>query len=351
MSTIKTAAAKVGGLMKMRYLSIALTLALSLRLVGSVRADIPPPPDYVEKCTVANKQTTTSECLACSSGYFALNKCSGLLTPYCYSKVCQTYGASVFSELWCRTKGEGVPAVPADTLAKVNASGSVSLDGGTATAPSSCLPYTPPATPDAGGAGGQGGSSALGGSGGKGGSGGQSVIGGSSAAGGTGGQSVIASTLPAGGSGGQSIVASASATGGTGGQSVVASVPATGGAGGQSTIGATTAPGGTGGQSPIGTTTAPGGTGGQSVVTSAPATGGSGGQSVVASVPAAGGNIAVGLSSATTGAGGAIANDAGKPNDSSGCAVGGWISAKALGPWLLAGLFGAIVMLARRRRR
>jgi hypothetical protein len=30
---------------------------------------------------------------------------------------------------------------------------------------------------------------------------------------------------------------------------------------------------------------------------------------------------------------------------------GGWLSAKALGPWLLAGLFGAIVMLARRRRR
>jgi hypothetical protein len=58
----------------------------------------------------------------------------------------------------------------------------------------------------------------------------------------------------------------------------------------------------------------------------------------------------VGLSSATTGAGGAIANDAGKPNDSSGCAVGGWLSANTLGPWLLAGLFGAIVMLARRRR-
>jgi hypothetical protein len=38
-------------------------------------------------------------------------------------------------------------------------------------------------------------------------------------------------------------------------------------------------------------------------------------------------------------------------NDSSGCAVGGWVSAKTLGPWLLAGLFGAIVMLARRQRR
>jgi hypothetical protein len=31
--------------------------------------------------------------------------------------------------------------------------------------------------------------------------------------------------------------------------------------------------------------------------------------------------------------------------------VGGWFSAKTFGPWLLAGLFGAIVMLARRRRR
>jgi hypothetical protein len=31
--------------------------------------------------------------------------------------------------------------------------------------------------------------------------------------------------------------------------------------------------------------------------------------------------------------------------------VGGWLSTKALGPWILAGLFGAAVMLARRRRR
>jgi hypothetical protein len=326
--------------MKMRYLSVALTVALSLTLVGSVRADIPPPPDYVEKCTVANKQTTTSECLACSSGYFALNKCSGLLTPYCYSKVCQTYGASVFSELWCRTKGEGVPAVPADTLAKVNASGSISFDGGTATAPSSCLPYTPPATPDAGGTGGQGGASALGGSGGRGGSGGQSVIGGSSAA---------------AGSGGQSVVASASATGGTGGQSVVVStlsstLPSTlpsGGTGGQSVVASA---GGTGGQSAVASAPATGGTGGQSVV-EAPATGGTSGSNIVASAPAAGGTIAVGLSStaATAGAGSAV--DAGKPNDSGGCAVGGWLSANTLGPWLLAGLFGAIVMLARRRRR
>jgi hypothetical protein len=31
--------------------------------------------------------------------------------------------------------------------------------------------------------------------------------------------------------------------------------------------------------------------------------------------------------------------------------VGGWLSVKAFGPWLLAGLFGLVVTLARRRRR
>jgi hypothetical protein len=56
----------------------------------------------------------------------------------------------------------------------------------------------------------------------------------------------------------------------------------------------------------------------------------------------------------TTGGTGGLGGSAIKPNDSnysSGCAVGGWLSAKALGPWLLAGLFGAVVALARRRRR
>jgi len=55
---------------------------------------------------------------------------------------------------------------------------------------------------------------------------------------------------------------------------------------------------------------------------------------------------------ATGGTGSTSASNAGKPDDSSsGCSVGGWLSVKALGPWLLAGLFGAIVTLARRRRR
>lgn len=103
--------------------------------------------------------------------------------------------------------------------------------------------------------------------------------------------------------------------------------------------------GGTGGQSAIGGTTAVVGTGGQNAVTTA---------SVVSNTGGQGGGLVAGDSGTvgTGGAGGTSGSDRGKPDDSSGCAVGGgWLSAKALGPWLLAGLFGAIVMLARRRRR
>ena len=308
--------------MKIRCFGLALTLAGSLALARSARGDIPPPDGYVETCTIANQQTATSECLACRAVYFATDRCSQLLSPYCYSKVCRTWGGSAYTEVWCRTKGAGVPAVPSETLAALIPSTPLTAapDGGTAPAPSSCLPYAPPAAPDAGGAGGQGGASAQGGSGGRGGTGGQSVIGGTSAVGGTGGRSVIGGITAAGGTGVQSVVGGTIAAGGTGGQILSGGAIAAGGTGGQSVIGGTTA------------------TGGQSALTSTPATGGATAVGGAGVAPAGG-------------AGGTSGSDRGKPDDSSGCAVGGWLSAKALGPWLLAGLFGMIVMLARRRRR
>jgi hypothetical protein len=53
----------------------------------------------------------------------------------------------------------------------------------------------------------------------------------------------------------------------------------------------------------------------------------------------------------TAGASGPSSSGAGKSSDGSGCAVGGWVSVKALGPWILAGLFAALVALRPRRRR
>ena len=257
--------AGTGRATKIRYFGLALTAVGSLTLAGAARADIPPPADYVETCTLANKQTATSECLACAADYNNFGRCSPLLSPYCYSKVCKTWGASAYTELWCRLKGQGAP-VPSEILNIL----SPTIwplppvpDGGPTTG--GCLPYVPPApAPDA--------------------------------------------SAPA-----------APDADGTGGQ---------GGA------------------------LAAGGTGGQSAVASAPAAGGTGGQSVVTSAPPAGGNFAMGGSGmAATGAAGGTSGSDSKPSDSSGCAVGGWLSAKALGPWLLAGLFGVVVTLARRRRR
>ena len=126
-----------------------------------------------------------------------------------------------------------------------------------------------------------------------------------------------------------------SSDGGLGGAGGASAQGGSGGRGGTTAAGGTTATGGT---------TAAGGTGGQSAVTSAPATGGTGGQG---GVSVAGGSAIA----AAGGAGGSGGSDGSQPDNSTGCAVGGWLSAKALAPWLLAGLFGAIVMLARRRRR
>jgi len=228
----------------------------------------------------------------------AADRCIPLLTPYCYVKVCQAWGGTAFSEVLCRTKGDGVPSVPAETLSLLSPGGwplPSAPDGGPTTAPSTCLPYSLPApAPDA-------------------------------------------SVTAAGGAGGQGGIL---ATGDTGGQGGVTSAPAGGDTGGQSGVFPT---GDTGGQIAVASTPAAGGTGGQGGVISAPAGGDTGGQSGV--LAAAGTSL-----TATSGAGGTGGSDI-KPSDSSGCAVGGWLSAKALGPWLLAGLFGVIVTLARRRRR
>jgi hypothetical protein len=146
--------------MNTRWFGLALTLAGSLTLARPAWADLPPPDGYVETCTIANQQTPTSECLICWATRGMADRCDPLLLPYCYTNVCHAWSGS--DEVWCRTKGAGVPPVPAETLNTLRPSGfplPAAIDGGPVTAPSSCLPYTP------GGAGGQGGVSATGGSG------------------------------------------------------------------------------------------------------------------------------------------------------------------------------------------
>jgi hypothetical protein len=115
-------------------------------------ADVAPPDGYVEECTVAKKTTADTECLECKGlhpGAENAERCTTLLTPYCYTSVCHAYGATVFTEVWCRTKGPEVPTVPdeiAAQLMQTSAPVPVAGDAGTIADTGTCLPYSPPST-------------------------------------------------------------------------------------------------------------------------------------------------------------------------------------------------------------
>ena len=136
--------------MRMRICTFQTALVLISASATPVLADIAPPPE--ETCTVAKQQSPTSECLACNGEYDQTDRCSNLLAPYCFTKVCQTRGTATWTEIMCRTKDANAPVVPSDTMNLVTATGyplPVVPAGMVTTAPSTCMPYTPP-TPSTG---------------------------------------------------------------------------------------------------------------------------------------------------------------------------------------------------------
>jgi hypothetical protein len=138
--------------MPIRTWFAAPTLLFSLMFTSHAAADVAPPDGYVEECTVAKKTTADTECLECKGlhpGAENADRCTTLLSPYCYTSVCHAYGATVFTEVWCRTKGPDVPAVPneiATQLMQTSAPLPVEGDAGTTPSAGTCLPYTPPPT-------------------------------------------------------------------------------------------------------------------------------------------------------------------------------------------------------------
>jgi hypothetical protein len=127
-------------------------LVLAFLTAGATHAwaDVPPPSDYVEQCTLAKKQTTTSECLECRAWMSHINRCANTLSSYCYTKVCQSYGASAWTEVLCRAKDPGAPVVPSATLSVLvapSADEPYSADGGVDGVPGTCASYTSPPAP------------------------------------------------------------------------------------------------------------------------------------------------------------------------------------------------------------
>lgn len=133
-------------------MSLRRTIPLSVALVASAlsdeaTADLAPPDGYVEQCTVAKKQRSSSECVECRTMremYANADRCIVLLTPYCFQKVCEALGGSSYPEIWCRAKSASAPPLPESIASQLTGSGAADLSSAPAPTNVTCAPYTPP---------------------------------------------------------------------------------------------------------------------------------------------------------------------------------------------------------------
>jgi hypothetical protein len=97
--------------------SVAIVLGLmGFSVVNSIAyADVAPPGDYVESCTIEKTCPEGQECLACPGSYKDYTD-----TPYCektysgsgYSKACRSWGGSAWTEIWCRSVSSSQDGAP-----------------------------------------------------------------------------------------------------------------------------------------------------------------------------------------------------------------------------------------------
>lgn len=72
-----------------------------LLLATFALADLPPPDDFVETCTVAQQALDGKECVSCNANFGGREDCEAHEKTG-YKAACKTYGASVWSEVLCR---------------------------------------------------------------------------------------------------------------------------------------------------------------------------------------------------------------------------------------------------------
>lgn len=64
-------------------------------------ADVPPPPGYVETCTISKQQGEGEHCYSCQAWHGDRDACVKRFEGSDYSRRCRTRGASVWTEVWC----------------------------------------------------------------------------------------------------------------------------------------------------------------------------------------------------------------------------------------------------------
>jgi len=81
----------------------------SLLVLGGAKlalADVAPPVGYVEQCTLEKQQAAGKACVACKNDYTSFvgdagDRCVQQYESIGYTKVCKSYGASAWTEVWC----------------------------------------------------------------------------------------------------------------------------------------------------------------------------------------------------------------------------------------------------------
>jgi hypothetical protein len=83
--------------------------------VTPTRADIAPPPGYVEECTIEKVQKKGEYCAPCQAWHGDTELCTRTFEgdKQKWSRRCRAGGASVWTEIWCtKWTGKDPPPVP-----------------------------------------------------------------------------------------------------------------------------------------------------------------------------------------------------------------------------------------------
>jgi MYXO-CTERM domain-containing protein len=92
------------------YACLFSTFAILCSWAGVAQADLPPPDDYVETCTLDQRQGPGLSCVECFASFEDPNACDVTWSAQGYNHVCRSYGASAWTEVWCQSAtgtGEG----------------------------------------------------------------------------------------------------------------------------------------------------------------------------------------------------------------------------------------------------
>jgi MYXO-CTERM domain-containing protein len=84
-------------------LPLAALLFATTSLPSGARADVGPDPDYVESCSLEQQRREGDDCFECRASFQDRDACKRHAEGG-YAPRCQTRGASVWTEIWCRVK-------------------------------------------------------------------------------------------------------------------------------------------------------------------------------------------------------------------------------------------------------